>query len=339
MKGDWAGIRFFLTIVQQECLPLYEYLSIDNTSSNLHFGGASEWQNALCIVRDHIDAKIKSSSNKANYLCGVQFFIEKLAEKNYIPRISPVRGFKKIRSTAKTVVDVPLSQEIRENILGIAPNSNFDEIQTVYQHVLLELTEVDAPEEFHSLSIAQRVEWVLSRRLGKIRLAIDNRIREQLDIRLEGLLAIRQYRYLNQVFDEYLTFNKGSGYINPAKKDLMKLSYEQYRHGLLSWFWYRNKGLQIKDYDKKRYNAASKIMNTLREQEGLPKEQYKWHDEWFANRLGLTSDMYTPCMLLLIYDNVMNVSNARTIPIDGLHKSSDGFTYISWFKKDLIIGS
>lgn len=332
MNGDWLGIRFFLTVVQKERLPLYEYLSIDNAFSKLNFGGASEWQNALSVVRDHIDAKDVSNSNKSNYLCGAQFFIDRLAEKNYIPWISPIRGFKKTRSTAKTVVDAPLSKEARENILGIAPDSDVDEIQTVYQHVLLELTDIDAPEGFHSLSIAKQVEWVLSRRLGKIRVAIDQRIRAQLEIRKEGLLAIRKYRFLNNLLDEYFSFNKGSGYINPAKNELMRLTYEEYRYGLLSWFWYRNKGIQVKDCEKKRYNNATKILNALRLREGLPQEQFRWSDEWFANRLGLTSDMYTPCMLLLIFDNFMNVSNARTIPIDGLTKNSDGLASISWFK-------
>ena len=267
----------------------------------------------------------------------VRFFITKdqqpLAEKNFIPRISPVRGFKKTRSTAKTVVDAPLPKEVRENILGTDSDGDMDEIQTVYQHILLELTEIDeVPEGFHSLSIAHQVEWVLSRRLGRIRDAIDQQIRVQLEIRKQGLLAIRKYRYLNNLLDKYFSFNKGTGYINPAKEELMMLSYEEYRYGLLSWFWYRNQGIQFKDYEKKRYNDATKILNALRKREELSQEQFRWSDAWFANRLGLTSDMYTPCMLLLIFDNFMNVSNARTIPIDGLTKNSDGLTRISWFK-------
>ena len=333
MNGDWLGIRFFLNVVQKERLPLYEYLSIDNAASKLKFGGASEWQNSLSVVRDHIDAEFASSSNKSNYLCGAQFFIDKLAEKNHIPRISPIRGFKKTRSTAKTVVDIPLSKEVRENILGITSDSNIDEIQTVYQHVLLELTDVEKVSDgFHSLSITQKVEWVLSRRLGGVRDAIDQQIEAQLEIRKQGLFAIRKYRDLNNLLDEYLNFNKGPGYINPAKEKLMTFTYEKYRFGLLSWFWYRNNGIQLKDYDKKRYNAATKILNELRKREGLPQEQFQWSDTWFANRLGLSSDMYTPCILLLIFDNFMNVSNARTIPIDGLTKNSDGLTSISWFK-------
>lgn len=78
MNGDWLGIRFFLNVVQKERLPLYEYLSIDNAASKLKFGGASEWQNALSVVRDHIDVEFASSSNKSNYLSGAQFFIDKL---------------------------------------------------------------------------------------------------------------------------------------------------------------------------------------------------------------------------------------------------------------------
>lgn len=334
MDGHWMGIRFFLDVIQKECLPLFEFLSIENASSELEFGGKSEWQNALSIVRDHIDARDNSNSHKGSYLSGIHFWVDKLAENNFIPPISHVRGFEKTLSNAKTVIDYPIPDDVKERILGISSDTNFDEIQTVYQHILLELADVnDAPEGFHALSVATKAEWVLSRRLGKIRVAIDRSIKEQLDIRKNGLRAIRKYRQLNELFDKYFNFNKGKGHINPATELLMELTYEEYRSALLSWFWYRNKGIQFKNHDGKRYTAATKILTALRKREGLPEKDYKWSDEWFASRLGLSSDMYTPCMLLLIFDNFMNVSNARQIPISGLEKNEDGIACIRWFKK------
>ncbi|MCG6238964.1 MULTISPECIES: hypothetical protein [Vibrio harveyi group] len=333
INTDWMGIRFFLTVIQKERLPLYEYLSIDNSSSKLDFGGSSEWQNALSVVRDHIDAKNVSNSNKANYLSGALFFIGKLSEKNYVPRLPSVRGFKRSPSKVKTVVDTPLSESARQNILEVASDTNFDEIQTVYQHILLELTDIDVPDGFHTLGIAAKVEWVLSRRLGKVRVAIDKRIKEQLEVRKEGLLAIRKYRYLNSLFDQFFSFNKSTdGRVNLAGIELKNLTYNEYRCGLLSWFWYRNKGIQFKNHNQ-LYIRATKLFNTLRKREFLPLDRYGWSDTWFANRLGLTSDMYTPCMLLLIFDNFMNVSNARTIPINGISINSDGLpSSITWFK-------
>ncbi|MEZ9466405.1 hypothetical protein [Vibrio breoganii] len=337
VDGYWIGIRLFLTMLQDKHLPLFDCLSINHSSLRPALGSHSEWQNALSVFRDHVDALDKSNSLKNTYLGGAYFWMERLAHDNHIPRLSPVKSFgsakKNTHTTPQTVMDAPISEHVKQSILGVAPDTNFDDIQTVYQHVLLELAEiVDTPEGFHSLPISEQVEWVLSRRLSKVRVAIDRSIRHQLDVRKEGLKAIREHRHLIELFENYLSFNKGKGYRNPWKPEVTALTYEQCRNGLLSWFWYKNKRLQLKEHDGKRYIAATKVLNEIRLREKLPSDIYKWSDLWFANRLGLTSEMYTPCILLLIFDNYMNVSNARKITVNSLDQG-DGVATISWYKK------
>lgn len=334
-NGHWAAIRLFLDLLKSRKLPLFTALCIRNQSKT-EFGEKGEWENALSIFRMHVDAIKKSQSNKSSLLSCIHWWIDQLSEIIAIPRISHVRGFKQEPSNSNTIIDTPIHKDILDSE-GEAPtdSSSISDTDLVYNHIVTELGTLEAGEVqagFHDLGIEEKVIWLLNRRLGKIRIGIENQISDALEVRKSALRTIRQSRHMVQLIDNFLLFRGGSGTINKHKKDLLCYTYDQYRNGLLAWSWYKNGGIQLKNHDGKRYRDSTNVLKLLRKKEGLG-DEFNWSDQWFSERIGCFSTLYVPCILLLIFDNYMNVSNALEIKTSALTAEVDGVSRLFWFKK------
>ncbi|HDY7616832.1 TPA: hypothetical protein RQJ81_003760 [Vibrio vulnificus] len=331
--GYWLSLRIFLNYIRDINHALFEHLHIESPLND--YGSFELWQSALISFREHVDQKYKSSSNKNNYLGGMHFWTGMLAHKNKIPRLYKLSSFGISTGDLKpaTVADAILPPHILEAIGG-SERDNHSEMRRLIAN--LKAVEVmgnyQLPDNFTELDLSEKAEWLLTRRLSDIRLGLEDKFIEARRIRAEGLVAIRAYRHLCPLLDEFLKFNGGSGKTNPRLEDVRALTYDELRSGLLAWFWYCNRKIQLKERDGKTYLTATKYLNEVRRKEGLDVKAYGWDDLWFADRLGCTSRLYSPAALLLIFDNCMNVTPATNLPIDCINDLGDT-PVIEWYKR------
>ncbi|HBH7879290.1 MULTISPECIES: hypothetical protein [Vibrio harveyi group] len=333
MDEYWGAIRLFLEFLKAEQPQLFQTLSASSLSRD-DFGDAVEWEVSLQRFRGYVDIKKKSVSRKNSTISGIHWWIDQLAEVNAIPVIEHTRGFKKDSSVkSKTIIDTQLPDGLFDEIKRLDNSTVLSDIENVYKHIQLESISVEeVPDGFHALSVSAKAEWVLTRRLGRVRAHIEKSIKTAISKRVDGINRIRKSRHLIDVIDGYLNFNGGKGSKNPYRKDLLDLSFDEYRSGLLAWFIRKNEGIQLKDQDGKKYRSAGNILKELRNKEGLTGKEYSWSDDWFAERIGCVPSLYVPCYLLLIFDNYMNVSSAEQIKVNALTAKHDGVQTVRWYK-------
>ncbi|MFV8457174.1 hypothetical protein ACNO5M_19055 [Vibrio owensii] len=331
-NNNWSSLREFLGYIRDINHALFEHLHINSPLDD--YGSFELWQSALISFREHVDQKYKSPSNKNNYLCGMHFWTDLLAHKNKIPRLYKLSSFGNSTGDLKpaTVADAMLPPHILESIGGSERDNRSEMSRLIANLKAVEVMEdYLLPDNFTELNLDKKAEWLLTRRLSDIRLGLEDKFIQAKKVRAEGLVAIRAYRHLCPLLDEFLNFNGGRGKTNPRLEDVRALTYDELRYGLLAWFWYRNGKIQLKERDGKTYLTATKYLNEVRRKEGLDVKSYGWDDLWFADRLGCTSRLYSPAALLLIFDNCMNVTPATNLPIDCINDLGDT-PVIEWYK-------
>lgn len=332
-NGYWLSLRNFLSHIKDINHPLFEHLHIDSPLDD--YGSFELWQSALISFREYINQNYNSPSNKSNYLSGMHFWIDLLAHKNKIPRISHLKSFSKSPKDIKpaTVIDAKLPPHVLKAIGGSERDNHSEMSRLIANLKAVEVMgDYQLPDNFTELNLDKKSEWLLIRRLSDIRLGLEGKFIEARRIRAEGLVAIRAYRHLCPLIDEFLNFNGGTGSLNPTLKDIRGLTYDELRYGFLAWFWYYNGKIQLKDKDGKIYRTATKQLNEVRRKEGLDVKVYGWDDLWFADRLGCTSRLYSPAVLLLIFDNSMNVNSATNLSKDCINAFGDA-PVIQWYKR------
>ena len=332
-QAHWMALKCFLEYIRKINHSLFEHLQIDAPLND--FGSYEQWQSALISFRGYVDKNFNSGSNKNNYLGGVKFWADLLARKNKIPRLIQLKGFDKTIQGHKpaTIVDTVLPDHILEAIGG-SDRDNRSEMSRLIAN--LRAVKVHGgeklPDSYDELSLDKKAEWLLTSRLATIRLALESKFIETRIIRAEGLVAIRAHRHLCPLINQYLNFSGGSGYKNPYLAEVRELSYEEFRNALLAWFWYYNGKIQLKDINGRIYREATKRLNEKRKLEELDAKIYRWNDLWFADRIGCTATLYSPALLLLIFDNCMNVMSATNLPIDCINNLGD-VQIIEWYKR------
>ncbi len=332
---NWMALKSFLKHIEGINHSLFEHLHTDSPFND--YGSFEHWQSAMISFREHVDQTYKSPSNKNNYLSGMNFWTGLLADKNKIPRLYQLNSFGGGSGDQKpaTVADAMLPPYVLDAIGGSKKDNHSEMSRLIANVKAVEVMGLyQLPEHFNELALDKKAEWLLTKRLSGIRLALEGKFLEAREIRAKGLVAIRNHRHLCPLIDEYLNFAGGSGRTNPRLKDIRNLTYDELRNGLLAWFWYHNGKIQLKDKDGNIYRTAAKRLNELRKKEGLDVKVYGWNDLWFADRLGCTSRLYAPAALLLIFDNSMNVSSATNLPLDCIKKQQivNGHE-IQWYKR------
>ncbi|MGQ5485213.1 hypothetical protein ACIPOR_01200 [Photobacterium damselae subsp. piscicida] len=325
--GYWLSLRNFLSYIRDINHPLFEHLHLNSPLDD--FGSFELWQSALISFREHVDQKYNSSSNKNNYLSGMHFWTSLLAHKNKIPRIYQLNTFGNSTGELKpaTVADAMLPPHVLEAIGGSEIDNRSEMSRLIANLKAVEVMgNYQLPDNFSDLKLDKKAEWLLTKRLSELRLALDDKFIEARRIRTEGLVAIRAHRHLCPLLDEFLNFNGGTGQTNPKLKDIRELTYDEL------WFWYRNGKIQLKDKDGNIYYTASKHLKERRKKEGLDSKLYGWNDLWFAERLGCAANLYSPALLILIFDNSMNVNSATNLPVDCINNLGDVPT-IEWYKR------
>ncbi|WP_305837476.1 hypothetical protein [Photobacterium leiognathi] len=265
----------------------------------------------------------------------MHFWTNLLAHKNKIPRIFQLNSFGNSTGDLKpaTVVDAKLPPHVLKAIGGSERDNRSEMSRLIANLKAVEVIgDYQLPDNFTELNLDKKAEWLLTRRLSDIRLGLEDKFIEVRRIRAEGLVAIRAHRHLCPLIDEFLSFKGGSGKTNPKLHEVRDLTYDEFRYGLLAWFWYCNGKIQLKERDGKIYRTATKQLNEIRRKEGLDVKVYGWDDLWFADRLGCTSRLYSPAALLLIFDNSMNVTSAINLPIDCVNDLGD-VPVIEWYKR------
>lgn len=332
-QAHWMALKRFLEYIRQINHSLFEHLQIDASLND--FGSYEQWQSALISFRGYVDNNFNSGSNKNNYLGGVKFWTDLLARENKIPRLIQLKGFDKTTQGHKpaTIVDTVLPDHILEAIGG-SDKDNRSEMSRLIANLRVAKLHggKKLPDSYDELNLDKKAEWLLTSRLATIRLALENKFIEARVIRTEGLVAIRTHRHLCPLIDQYLNFAGGIGHMNPYLPEVQELSYEEFRNALLAWFWYYNGKIQLKDVDGRIYSEATKRLNEKRKLEGLDVKLYGWDDLWFADRIGCTATLYSPALLLLIFDNCMNVTAATHLPIDCINNLGDA-QVIEWYKR------
>ncbi|HAS8438331.1 TPA: hypothetical protein I7737_18750 [Vibrio vulnificus] len=332
-NNHWLSLREFLGYIRDINHALFEHLHISSPLDD--FGSFELWQSALISFREHVDQKYKSSSNKNNYLGGMHFWTGMLAHKNKIPRLYKLSSFGISTGDLKpaTVADAILPPHILEAIGG-SERDNHSEMRRLIAN--LKAVEVmgnyQLPDNFTELALSEKAAWLLTRRLSDLRLGLEYKFIEARRIRVEGLVAIRAYRHLCPLLDEFLNFNGGRGKTNPKLEDVRALTYNELRYGLLAWFWYRNGKIQLKEVDGKIYRTATKQLKEARQKEDLDSDAYGWSDLWFAERLGCTANLYSPALLILIFDNNINVTSATNLTVDCINDLGD-VPIVEWYKR------
>lgn len=331
--GHWMALRRFLEYIKEINHSLFEHLQIDQPFTD--HGSIEFWQSAIISFRGYLDQNYKSSSNKNKYLSGINFWTDLLAHKNKIPRLERLVYFRidTVGLKQVTVADAILPSHVLDAISG-ADKDNRSEMSRLRANLraVEVIGDYDCPDNFSELDFSKKSEWLLTKRLSDIRVQLESRFLEARKIRASGLVTIRAYRHLCPLIDEFLQFNGGKGHKNPKLDEIRGLTYDELRNGLLAWFWYHNGKIQLKNHDGSIYQLAAKQLNEIRKKEDLDKRTYGWDDLWFADRIGCTSRLYSPAVLLLIFDNTMNVSSATNLNLDCINDLGD-VTVIEWYKR------
>ncbi|MFA0494280.1 hypothetical protein OAE_21000 [Vibrio cyclitrophicus 1F289] len=336
--GHWQGIRLFLRYLVEEAPTLFNSIKFSN-SPYLPVQDTYTWTTALLAYRQWLlkERETKERANKS--LSSLNWWISRLQSAKSIPFFDGVARYPtpkvKNRKKPSTIIDTHLPEHVLK-ALGAMNVEEPDEIKRIYTHTRYEISLLeDKPSGFDGLSFHEQSRWVLETRLATLREGIESQFLEAKQIRLEGLRTIRQHRHLVPLIDNLLSWRKGvgSGKSNPYKSDVHALGYEAFRNALLSWFWYQNNKLQLKEtLNTGHYRTAIKNFNEVRLAENLPVGEFKWDDRWFADRLGCGESLIASATLMLVFDHCVNPTSAYDIENKPL-SNEFGVPVLHWAKK------
>ncbi len=336
--GHWQGIRLFLGYLSEEAPSLYNLIKF-SSSPYQPIHDAYTWTTTLLAYRQWILIERKTNERANKSISSLNWWLSKLQSEKSIPFFDKIASYPtskvKNRKKPSTIIDTHLPEHVLK-ALGAMKVEEPDEIKRIYTHTRYEVSLLEEkPSGFDELPLHDQSRWVLETRLATLREGIESQFLEAKHIRLEGLRAIRQHRHLVPLIDNLLSWRKGvgSGKSNPYRSDAHALGYETFRNALLSWFWYKNNKLQLKEtLNTGHYRTAIRNFNQIRLAEDLPVEEYKWDDRWFADRLGCGERLIAPAALMLVFDHCVNPTSAYDIENKPL-SNEFGIPVLHWVKK------
>ncbi|WP_407531678.1 hypothetical protein [Vibrio parahaemolyticus] len=336
--GHWQGIRLFLGYLAEEAPSLYNLIKFSNSPYQpIH--DIYTWTTTLLAYRQWILIERKTNERANKSISSLNWWLSKLQSEKSIPFFDRIASYPtskvKNREKPSTIIDTHLPDHVLK-ALGAMAMEEPDEIKRIYTHTRYEVSLLEAkPSRFDELPLHEQSRWVLETRLATLREGIEGQFLEAKHIRLEGLKVIRQHRHLVPLIDNLLNWRKagGQGKENPYKSDAHALGYKTLRNAMLSWFWYKNNKLQLKEtINTDYYRTAVRNLNQIRLAENLPVEGYRWDDRWFADRLGCGESLIAPAVLMLIFDHCVNPTSAYDIENKPL-SNEFGIPVLHWVKK------
>lgn len=334
----WQAIKLFLRYLTEETPALYKLVKFSKSPLKcIH--DPKVWTSTLLAYRQWVLIERETNERANKLISSLNWWLKQLQHENAIPEIDRVANYptSKIKKRVKptTIIDTHLPEHVLEAI-GAEAGEQLDEIQRIYAHTRYEISLLEnKPDGFDDLPDHEQSRWVLETRLLTIRQGIERQFLEAKRVRLEGIKTIREHRHLVPFMDNLLSWRKGAGQgkVNPYAEDAYALGYETYRNAMLSWLWYKNNKLQLKETNNHGYwSPATRYFNKIRIAEGLPASEYTWDDRWFAARLGCGESLIAPAALLLIFDHLVNATSAYDIEEKPI-SDEFGVPVLHWVKK------
>ena len=85
-------------------------------------------------------------------------------------------------------------------------------------------------------------------------------------------------------------------------------------NALLSWLWYKNRKLPLKEsISPDYYRPVKRYFSRIRKEANLSPIEFKWDDRWFADRLGCGESLIASATLMLVFDHCVNPTSAYDI--------------------------
>lgn len=336
--GHWQGIRLFLGYLAEEAPSLYNLIKFSNSPYQpIH--DTYTWTTTLLAYRQWILIERKTNERANKSISSLNWWLSKLQSEKSIPFFDRIASYPtskvKNREKPSTIIDTHLPDHVLK-ALGAMAVEEPDEIKRIYTHTRYEVSLLEAkPSGFDERPLHDQSRWVLETRLATLREGIESQFLEAKHVRLEGLKVIRQYRHLVPLIDNLLSWRKekGQGKENPYADQACALGYEMYLNAMLSWLWYKNKKLPLKEsISPDYYRSAKRYFSRVREEANLSPLKYKWDDRWFADRLGCGESLIAPAVLMLIFDHCVNPTSAYDIENKPL-SNEFGIPVLHWVKK------
>ncbi|HCD1304034.1 TPA: hypothetical protein I7789_RS22140 [Vibrio parahaemolyticus] len=336
--GHWQGIRLFLRYLAEETPSLYNSIKFSNSPYQpIH--DTYTWTTTLLAYRQWIIIERKTNERANKSIASLNWWLSKLQSEKSIPFFDRIASYPtskvKNRKKPSTIIDTHLPEHVLK-ALGAMRVEEPDEIKRIYTHTRYEVSLLEEkPSGFDELPLHDQSRWVLERRLVTLREGIESQFLEAKLVRLEGLRAVRQHRHLVPLVDNLLSWRKGvgQGKENPYADDACALGYETYMNAILSWLWYKNKKLPLKEsVSPDYYRPVKRYFNRVRKEANLSPVKYKWDDRWFADRLGCGQSLIAPAALMLIFDHCVNPTSAYDIENKPL-SNEFGIPVLHWVKK------
>ncbi|MAZ65665.1 MAG: hypothetical protein CMF25_00960 [Kangiellaceae bacterium] len=311
----WGAIKFLfneLQVLEPELLT-----EIKNGVSV--FGKQASWMKFLAMVHWRLQKRKISNSGKNNYISGLNYILLHLQNRGYIPRFNGIATFKPEKKVSKSLLEFTFDEY---EVFGSAPE---DEDATEIDKVILSLK--SEMRECTSENIADQCAFILKDRLTKLRLEAEEKFIQYSNLRLSGLIAIRKYRYLLPIIDDWLNWRKSkeTGTTNPWGSEIRQLSDEQWWGVYLAWCWYRNDGLE-----PKCGVLPSRLYNMIRKQFS-GRRDYR-ADVATAEAIGCSMGFIAAASTILIHDLVANVDSVRNMSVNADNITDYGVVDVEWVK-------
>ncbi|GAB1259650.1 hypothetical protein [Aurantivibrio plasticivorans] len=283
------------------------------------FGKKSSWMKFVALVYWRLQGHNLSSSGKNKYISGLNYIFFRLQNDGFIPRFNALSTFKIEKKVSKSLLDFCFDEY--EVFGGEPEGEDINEIGKIVESLQTELGDVS------SENIADLCACLLKNRLTVIRSEAEKQFIRCGNLRLSGLLAIRKYRYLLPVVDQWFAWRKSrdAGATNPYKDNINQLSDEQWWGVYLAWCWYRNGGVEPKSGV-----LASREYNMIRKQFWSRKDRRA--DLATAEAIGCSMEFIASASILLIHDLVANVDSIRNIAVNADSVTDYGAVDIEWVK-------
>ncbi|MFL7032179.1 hypothetical protein BCS71_01940 [Vibrio lentus] len=336
--GHWQGIKLFLNYLVEEVPTLYNSIKFSNSPYQpIH--DAYTWTTTLLAYRQWILIKRETNDRANKSLFSLNWWLSRLQSAKSIPFFDGVATYPtskvKNRKKPSTIIDTHLPEHVLK-ALGAMAVEEPDEIKRIYTHTRYEISLLEVkPSGFDDLPLHEQSRWVLERRLATLREGIESQFLEAKYVRLEGLRAIRQHRHLVPLIDNLLSWRKvvGQGTKNPYADEVCALGYEMYMNALLSWLWYKNRKLPLKEsISPDYYRPVKRYFSRIRKEANLSPIEFKWDDRWFADRLGCGESLIASATLMLVFDHCVNPTSAYDIENKPL-SNEFGVPVLHWVKK------
>ncbi len=339
IKGLTVYAEFLRTTPPCRVVPL-----IKNSKAVTHNG--IDWLTHTVLFESYLTNNVTSVYQRNKHRSGMKYWWSQLSTEKFCPpnlklKLEDVKRVKNIKPVGrKTVFDndidlTALPKEVIEFIDSLGQKIDDaarekEEILSVYTHVAKELHEQGEIDlsSIKSDQLPSFVQTALQNRLDSIRNHAEKRFANALAVRRLGRAKARNGRKHLRLIKNFLEVTVGSGYKNPFRDDVSKLSNDEFTNAILAYLLFvdsPNRGIGFRE----KFTVVSLYQRFHKEQK---RRGISLVADVQQDYIGANKELLISAQIILIHELAANPSSVQNIEVNADYTSFKDIAGIEWYK-------